>query len=246
MKRLFARELVGGDDLTASQLSQLAVVLRTIESDEHAPTAVRAAEQAVDVHLADSLTALELDAIRAAESIADLGSGAGFPGVALAVALPNAEIALVESQRRECQFLEPLLAHAEIENAQLGRGRAEEWREGFSANDVVVARALAAQPVVLEYAAPLLRLGGVLGDWRGRHVQGEEDASLAAAEALGLRLVEVRRVHPFAGATDRHLHQFVKVAETPERFPRRAGVARKRPIGRGTPSQRSGTAAARA
>jgi 16S rRNA (guanine527-N7)-methyltransferase len=92
-------------------------------------------------------------------------------------------------------------------------------------------RALAAQAVVLEYAAPLLRLGGTLVDWRGKRVQGEEDASVAVAETLGLRRVEIRHVEPFEGATDRHLHVYVKADATPERFPRRAGIARKRPLG---------------
>jgi 16S rRNA (guanine527-N7)-methyltransferase len=108
--------------------------------------------------------------------------------------------------------------------------RAEEWGDGSSHHDLVVARALAAQPVVLEYAAPLLKVGGALVDWRGKRMPEEEDLADRAAEALGLRRTEVRRVVPFAGARDHHLHVFVKVEETPARFPRRAGVARKRPL----------------
>ena len=98
-------------------------------------------------------------------------------------------------------------------------------------NDAVVVRALAGQAVVLEYAAPLLHVGGTLVDWRGKRVQAEEDASAGVAEVLGLRRLEIRRVEPFEGATDRHLHLYVKVRKTPERFPRRAGAARKRPLG---------------
>jgi 16S rRNA (guanine527-N7)-methyltransferase len=225
------RSAVAGDDLSPGQRSQLAAVLRTLGADEHAPTAVRSEEQALSLHVADSLVALELDAIRAARSIADLGSGAGFPGVALAIALPGAEVSLLESQRRKCEFLERMCAVAEIGNARVVRARVEEWGEGFAGNDAVVARALAAQPVVLEYAAPLLRLGGTLVDWRGRRSPHEERAALGAAEELGLRRLEVRSVDPFEGATDRHLHVYLKVRDTPERFPRRAGIARKRPLG---------------
>jgi 16S rRNA (guanine527-N7)-methyltransferase len=217
--------------LTSGQQQQLAKVLTTLEVDEHAPTAVRTAEQAARTHIADSLVALELDVVRAAEHIADLGSGAGFPGLALAVALRAAEVSLIESQRRRCEFLERLCAAAEVENAQIVCSRAEEWREGALRCDVVVARALAPQPVVLEYAAPLLRMGGTLVDWRGRREQAAEDAAERAAALLGLERVEIRRVLPFEGATDRHLHIFVKTAETPARFPRRAGIARKRPLG---------------
>jgi 16S rRNA (guanine527-N7)-methyltransferase len=208
------------------------MILAELERDEHAPTAVRDAKEAVSTHLADSLVALDLAAVRNATSVADLGSGAGFPGLALAVALPRAEVRLIESQRRKCEFLQRMVAGVGVENARVVCARAEEWQEGRSTNDLLVARALAAQPVVLEYAAPLLLLGGTLVDWRGKRAPAEEEASATAAETLGLRLAEIRRVMPFEGATDRHLHVFVKAEETPERFPRRAGTARKRPLGR--------------
>jgi len=109
--------------------------------------------------------------------------------------------------------------------------RAEEWDEGSSANDVVVARAVGPQPVVLEYAAPLLRIGGALVDWRGRRAPDEEVRSLRAADALGLELAGVEHVQPFEGARDHHLHVYLKVKETPAGFPRRAGMARKRQLG---------------
>jgi len=217
--------------LTERQLARLAALLATLEADEHAPTTVRRVELAADVHVADSLTALDLDRVRSAVRIADLGSGSGFPGLALAVAVPRAEVALVESQRRKCDFLERACARAEIENARVVCSRAEEWSEGSERNDVVVARALAPQPVVLEYAAPLLAMGGWLVDWRGRRNAVDEAAAACAAEHLGLRLLEIRHTEPYAGARDHHLHVFEKAAETPARFPRRAGVARKRPLG---------------
>lgn len=217
--------------LNAKQARRLGLILDELERDEHAPTAVRCAERALDAHLADSLVALEIDAFADAGSIADLGSGAGFPGLALAVALPRASIGLIESNRRKCEFLRRLCETAEIENADVVCARAEEWEAGVSRNDVVLARALAAQPVVLEYAAPLLRVGGTLVDWRGRRSADEEAAAALAAGELGLRLQEIRRVEPFEGATDRHLHVFVKAGETPARFPRRPGMARKRPLG---------------
>jgi 16S rRNA (guanine527-N7)-methyltransferase len=217
--------------LSAGQRGQVELILAALEADEHAPTAVRAPEQAARMHVMDSLVALELEEVQAARRIADLGSGSGFPGVALAIALPRAEVALIESQRRKCEYLQRLCAAGAVANARVVCARAEEWQAGMSRSDVVVARALAAQPVVLEYAAPLLCLGGMLVDWRGRREPYEEQASARAAALLGLSGVGVRAVHPFAGARDRHLHVFVKVEETPTRFPRRAGMARKRPLG---------------
>lgn len=217
--------------LTERQLDQLSAILGELEDVEWAPTAVRDPTHGVDVHLADSLSALELGALRGADSIADLGSGAGFPGLALAVGLPGTEVTLVESQARKCAFIERVSAAAAIENARVVCARAEEWREGLGRSDVVVARALAAQTVVLEYAAPLLRLGGALVDWRGRRDRAQEAQAARAADELGLRLLDIRHTEPYAGARDHHLHVFEKVAATPPRFPRRVGIARKRPLG---------------
>jgi 16S rRNA (guanine527-N7)-methyltransferase len=216
--------------LTPAQQAQLACVLELLEADEHAPTTVRRRDRAAQVHVADSLVALEVDAVAAAVAIADLGSGVGFPGLALSVALPAAHVWLVESQRRRCEFMRRMCAAAGIANAKVVCARAEEWRAGLDANDLVVARALAPQPVVLEYAAPLLVMGGTVVDWRGRRSREQDDAGDRAAAQLGLQRTEVRRMTPFPGAHDRHLHVFVKASATPARFPRRAGVARKRPL----------------
>jgi 16S rRNA (guanine527-N7)-methyltransferase len=213
------------------QRDQLGALVALLARDKRAPTAIRDPEQAVDVHIADSLAALELEVVRSAATIADLGAGAGFPGLPLAIALRESEVRLVESQTRKCAFLGDVIVQVGVENARVVCGRAEEWREGARRQDVVVARALGRAPVVLEYAAPLLRLGGTLVDWRGKRVQKEEDAAARAADELGLRRVAIRKVEPFAAARDHHLHTYVKVHDTPLRFPRRAGMARKRPIG---------------
>jgi 16S rRNA (guanine527-N7)-methyltransferase len=217
--------------LGGGQLAQLSTILDALKNDAYAPTTVIDAHEAVNVHLADSLAALEIAAVREARRIADIGSGAGFPGLALAVALPSAEVNLVESQRRKCEFLKRVCLAAGVENARVVPARAEEWGYGSSHHDLVLARALAAQQVVLEYAAPLLKIGGTLVDWRGRQIPMQEDAADRAAAMLGLRRTEVRRVVPFEGVRDHHLHVFEKVAETPLQFPRRPGIARKRPLG---------------
>ena len=85
--------------------------------------------------------------------------------------------------------------------------------------------------MLCEYAAPLLREGGALVAWKGARDAEEEAAGARAAAELGLESREVLAVEPFPGAHSRHLHVVVKVAPTPARFPRRAGVAAKRPLG---------------
>jgi 16S rRNA (guanine527-N7)-methyltransferase len=225
------RKALRSRELEPRQLAQLAKVLGVLEHDGHAPTTVRTARAAVERHLADSLAGLDFNYLIDARVVADLGAGAGFPGLPLAIALPDARVSLVESQRRKCEFLERICVAAEVENASVVCARAEQWTAGAGVNDAVVARALASQPVVLEYAAPLLRAGGALVDWRGKRNAEEERAAGTAADELGLELREIRTVQPFAGATDRHVHVFVKVRPTPARFPRRPGIARKRPLG---------------
>lgn len=224
-------ELAARYGLEMAQRDRLATLLGILARDERAPTTMRTTERALDGHLADSLVALELEATRSAERIVDIGSGAGFPGLALAVALPASEVRLLESQARKCAFLTDVVARLGLDNVSVECTRAEDWKAQAESQELAVVRAVAGQPVVLEYAAPLLRLGGRLVDWRGRRDAGEEDAAIRAADELGLRREHVRRVQPFAGARNHHLHVFVKAAPTPARFPRRAGIAKKRPLG---------------
>jgi 16S rRNA (guanine527-N7)-methyltransferase len=217
--------------LSEHQESQLLVILQRIATDARAPTSVRDPERAVDVHLADSLVAMELDALSTPRQIADIGPGAGFPGLALAVALPASEVWLVEAQARKCAFMEEVCAVAQIANARVVCARAEDWSEGIAVNDVVLARAVGPQATVVEYAAPLLRSGGALIDWRGRRDHAAETAGERAARQLGLERTAIRRVEPYPGVRDHHLHVYTKVRETPPGFPRRAGMARRRPLG---------------
>src|SRR5271166_478689 len=222
-------ELAEVHDLSVRQREQLGILLAALVQDSYTPTAIREPERAVDAHLTDSLAALALPVVAGASRLVDVGSGAGLPGLALAAALPRASVSLVESVRRRAALLEVLARRMGLTNVEVVSARAEAWEEGAGTADVVTARALAPQPVVLEYAAPLLSLGGSLVDWRGRRALEEERAALRAAPGLGLEMREIRPVEPFAGASEHHLHVFAKTSQTPARFPRRPGVARKRP-----------------
>lgn len=205
-------------------------LLALLAADPSAPTTVRDPSTAVDTHVADALVALDLPQVRQAGRIADLGAGAGFPGLVLAAALPAAHVSLVESNRRKCAFLARALAQMGLANASVIAERAESWHEGRETCDVVTARALAALAVLVEYAAPLLVPGGVLVAWKGRRDAAEEADGAAAAEQTGLRRAEILPVRPWSGAEHLHLHLYVKVGLTPNRFPRRPGMASKRPL----------------
>jgi 16S rRNA (guanine527-N7)-methyltransferase len=199
---------------------------------------VREREGALDVHVADSLSGMEVEALRGATRIADVGAGAGFPGLVLAIALPAARVDLLEGSGRKGAVIERLVTAAGAENARAIVTRAEQWAVlppaaggGREAYDAVTARAVGPLAVLMEYAAPLLRTGGVLVAWKGARDPNEELAAQVAARKLGMGVEEVRRVIPFEGARQRHLHVVRKVAATPAGFPRRPGMARKRPLG---------------
>ncbi|MFL5823183.1 MAG: 16S rRNA (guanine(527)-N(7))-methyltransferase RsmG [Solirubrobacteraceae bacterium] len=218
--------------LPAQAVSRLEELLRLLSTDPLAPTSVRDPQRVLDDHLADSLVALELDVVRSAGVVLDIGSGAGLPGLPLAVAMPAARFVLLESVTRKCQFLERLVAACGLSNVEVVHDRAEAWTGGLERFELVVIRAVAALDVVLEYGAPMLGVGGRLLVWRGRRDREAEAAASRAAEVLGMQVVEVREVQPYPEAHDRYLHLFSKVRETPDEFPRRPGVAAKRPLGR--------------
>lgn len=215
--------------LPAAAAQPLATLLDLLAAPE-APTSVHDPAQALRVHVADSLAGLEVPELRSARVVADLGAGGGLPGLVLAAALPEAQVHLVESVGRKCEFLRSAAAAMGLENVEVVWARAEEWRDGLGRCDVVCARALAALSVLCEYAAPLLADGGVLVAWKGTIDAAEAADAAAAAEHVGLAPEPVRAVVPFAGSERRTLHVLRKIGPTPAGFPRRAGMATKRPL----------------
>lgn len=209
---------------------QLRALLDILERDPAAPTTVTDPFAGVDVHLADALDGLRLPAVRDARSIADLGAGAGFPGLVLAVALPGARVHLVDSVGKKCEFMRRAAAATGLANVEVFHARAEDWPEGIERHDLVTVRAVARLPVLVEYAAPLLALDGHLVAWKGARDAVEEADGAAAAAATGLEPAGVEEVPARPGAEHHHLHVYVKTVLTPARFPRRPGMASKRPI----------------
>ena len=205
------------------------------EPDPH--TSVSDPEAALEVHVADSLSGLEVPELSSARRIADVGAGAGFPGLVLAIALPRAQVDLIESAGRKTAVIDRLIQASELTNARSITARVEDYARvppavggGREAYDAVTARAVGPLAVLVEYAAPLLREDGVLVAWKGARDAAEEGSGAAAAEKVGMAVKEVVSVQPYPASENRHLHIYRKVAPTPERFPRRAGMAHKRPL----------------
>jgi 16S rRNA (guanine527-N7)-methyltransferase len=176
-------------------------------------TSVRDLEEARLLHIDGSLAALET--VRGLEGpIVDVGSGGGAPGIPLAAALPEREVTVLESSRRKCAFLERWVG--EFPNVRVVCGRAEE--QPVDTFGVAVAKALAPPPVAAEWCLPLVAPGGAVVLFVGPSVQRERVA--AVAEQLAAEVVE----------SPPGLLVLRKVGPTPPGFPRRPGIARKRPL----------------
>jgi 16S rRNA (guanine527-N7)-methyltransferase len=176
-------------------------------------TSIRDPGEARRRHLEDSLAGLDLVA-RSPGPIVDVGSGGGAPGIPLAAALPDREVTLLEAGERKCIFLERVAAG--FPNVRVVRGRAEEQEP--DRYGVAVAKALAPPVVAAEWCLPLVRPGGTVVLWVGPTVDAERVAR--AAERLAGELTE----------RPRGFLVLRKLGPTPPGFPRRPGVARKRPL----------------
>jgi len=176
-------------------------------------TSIRDRSEAARVHVDESLAALEV-VRRYGGPIVDVGSGGGAPGIPLAAALPNRQVTLLEANGRKCAFLREMAL--EFPNVTVVQGRAgEQETDRF---DVAVAKALAPPPVAAEWCLPLVVPGGAVVLYVGP--SADAGAVSRAAERLGGGPVE-----QLPGLLVLH-----KVAPTPPGFPRRPGLAKKRPL----------------
>jgi len=216
---------------------RLSILVEVLARDSTAPSSVRDPDRAWVVHVADSLTGLEVAEMRAARTVADVGAGAGFPGMVLAAALPEGRVDLIESVGRKCEFMRRALAAAGIANARVVCDRAETWATtappegGRESYDAVTARAVGRLATIAELASPLLREGGLVVAWKGRRDADEEEELRRAAPGLAISPAGILAVGPLAGARHRHLHVARKDGPTPRGLPGRAGMAKKRPLG---------------
>jgi 16S rRNA (guanine527-N7)-methyltransferase len=225
--------LVGEHGLERDVAPALRTLLDLIAIEPASITAIRDPRAGADAHVADALSGLRVDELRAARRIVDLGSGAGIPGIVLALALPTATVALIESTARKAAFLAAAVAALGLgARVEVVADRAESWPDGLGRAGAVTARAVGPLAVLLEYAAPLLARSGALVAWKGRCDPAEVDAAVRAAAALGMSPPAARRVEPFPGAGERYLYISSKVKDTPPNYPRRPGMASKRPLGR--------------
>ncbi|MFA9399583.1 MAG: 16S rRNA (guanine(527)-N(7))-methyltransferase RsmG [Acidobacteriota bacterium] len=213
-------------------LKALDPMLEMLADDPASLSSVTAPARAREVHLIDSLSGLVVEEVNRAGRIIDIGSGAGFPGVPLALARPSATVDLLDSVGRKVEFINDVIARLGIGNARAIKARSEEWAAGAGseAYDLATARAVAPLAILAEFASPLLDEGGSLVAWKGEREPESESTVTALGPELALEIDRVIPVRPFEGSRVRHLYVLRKTGPTPARLPRRPGMARKRPL----------------
>jgi 16S rRNA (guanine527-N7)-methyltransferase len=191
-------------------------------------------ERYLEDHFIDSLTLMQSGKILPGCKCADIGAGAGLPGIPVKIAAPEIDLVLIESNTKKADFLQKVIAELGLGGARvyLGRaeeaGRAENMRETM---DVVFARAVASLPVLLEYALPLLKTGGCFLAMKGPRSDQEMAAARGAAGSLGGLVEDVRSPGGLEPGRQRVVVLVKKVESTPLGFPRKTGIPAKRPLG---------------
>ena len=213
-------------------VERLGPLLDLIEASPVSLTSVRSRRDSIDVHLRDSLSGLAVPALREAGEIVDIGSGAGFPGLPLAMARPEARFTLIDSVARKADFIREAVGALGLENVTAIATRSEQLGAGSGreAFEVATARAVAPLSALAELASPLLCDGGVLIAWKGDREREEEEALVAIGSRVAMEPTDIVEVVPYPGSRIRHLYVLTKTGPTPEGLPRRAGMARKRPL----------------
>jgi 16S rRNA (guanine527-N7)-methyltransferase len=186
-------------------------------------------------HFLDSLSCLRVMGPKPSGRLADVGSGAGFPGIPLKIMVPELAVTLIESNSKKAEFCRHVVVGLDLNGVEVLNARAEEvGREPDhrGAYDWAVARAVARLPIVVELLLPLLKVGGIGIAQKGESGPAEAEQAGPALEALGGRIQELIQVDLPGVPETRFLIVIEKTSTTPDRFPRRPGTPAKRPLGR--------------
>ena len=196
-------------------------------------TAALEDEDIIDRHFMDSLTVLKTEYAPGKSRWIDVGTGAGFPGLVLAMARPDIDVTLLDAQQKRLKFLDAVISAAGIANAATVHARAEEgarkteFREQF---DIAAARAVAPMNVLCEYLLPYVRTGGYALCWKGPALQEEMTAGRRAACMLGGRLEMPVRCPVYGRDWDHLILPVVKTEKTAAAYPRKPGTPKAKPL----------------
>ena len=232
---LAARAAEAGIPLTAEQIEQFSVYHEMLLdwNTRMNLTALTAPEDVAVKHIIDSLTAYDAALFDGARTLIDVGTGAGLPGIPLAVYAPHLTVTLLDALNKRVRFLTEVTAAMGLQNVRCIHARAEEaarTAEHRAAYDIVVSRAVARLPVLLEYTLPFVRVGGTLLALKGRAYAEEQQEGQRAAAVLGGSRITARPVH-LPGLDDvRAILTVTKERQTPAAYPRGGGAPTRRPL----------------
>lgn len=196
-------------------------------------TAITEYEDVLKKHFVDSVSLIQAVDVRKELTLIDVGTGAGFPGLALKIAYPELKVTLLDSLQKRIQFLDAVIEKLGLEGIETIHGRAEDFakpqklRESF---DLCVSRAVANLSTLSEYCLPFVKVGGYFIPYKSEKIAQEKEEAEKALELLGGKFE--RQVEFMLPSSDIYRNLFVikKVKETPKKFPRKAGLPAKEPI----------------
>jgi len=196
-------------------------------------TAIRDSKGIRTKHFLDSLTCIMAWRDNPPDSLVDVGTGAGFPGIPLKILQPSLQLTLVESVGKKADFCRHMVSTLGLEKVEVVQARAEEVGQMTRLREQscwAVGRAVANLPILVEYLLPLARIGGGVLAQKGESGPAEAHASERAIHLLGGRLRQLVKVHLPGVAEDRYLVIIDKIAATPPNYPRRVGFPAKKPL----------------
>lgn len=184
-------------------------------------------------HFLDSLVCVGYEEYRTAKKIIDIGTGAGFPGVPLAIASPEKEFVLMDSLNKRLKIIDELCADAKIENVTTVHARAEELarnKQHREKYDLCVSRAVANMAVLAEYCLPFIRVGGCLMAYKGPEAYDEAEKAGKALKLLGGEISEIRDAELEKYDISHKIIVIKKIKNTVSKYPRKAGIPTKEPL----------------
>jgi len=184
-------------------------------------------------HFLDSLSVIRAIPMQRNQRVIDVGTGAGFPGLPLRLVYPYIELTLLEATAKKTSFLEHIVHLLKLNNVHVINARAEEAGQAATSreqHDLVLARAVAQMPVLAEYLLPLCKVGGRCVALKGENAAAEVQQAENALRMLGGHVEKVIRVELPQVTETHHLVVIEKIAATPPKYPRRAGLPAKRPL----------------